>query len=67
MAVNNVTYLINRLKKCCCNRISYREDPNNWYMIELIYNKRYYRFFALTFDKLEQQSLREMRILNWWR
>lgn len=56
--------LIERLKKCGCRGIKYHCKPNDWYKIELFYDKRYYRFFALTFAELEIQSLREMRRIN---
>lgn len=56
--------LIQRLGKCCCNNIRYNDEPGKWYKIEMLYGKRYYRFFALTFEELEQQSLSAMRKVN---
>lgn len=53
-----------RLQKCGCKCIRYNEKPGKWYKIELIYNGRYYRFFALSFEELEQQSLHTMRNIS---
>ena len=56
--------LVKRLNKCCCKSVRYHCEPGKWYKLEMIYNKKYYRFFALSFEELEMESLREMRKIN---
>jgi hypothetical protein len=53
-----------RLKKCCCKVLKYSYKSNEWYLIELLYNKSYFRFFALSYDQLERESLSIMREKN---
>jgi hypothetical protein len=60
----SIEKLIQRLKKCCCNTIAYDCKEYDWYRIQLFYGKRYYRFFALSYEDLEKQSLSSMREAN---
>lgn len=50
-----------KLKKLGCKNVRFSSEPNKWYKLELIYNGRYYRFFNLTFEELERESLHGMR------
>jgi hypothetical protein len=53
-----------RLKRCGCKEIKYIKELGKWYKIELKYYNKYYRFFALTFEEIEKQSLHAMRKVN---